>query len=483
MSPLAVPLVVASLALGPSGPATTPTPSAVQTTTAPTATPSTAPSAPSAQPSKATPTKPAACVGKAKDMALCKNSKTDDGGGGGSWFSISGWAKKAFGAIAKSFGDAAIDTVKWTTSWWIAVDSPQLSASPDSPVGFLRTHTRWLTGFGVVLGLLLAAGRTAWERRGEPLRDALAGLIRLVVVSGCSVVVANLVIEAGDAYSTAVWNAGADGTDLSGAGAALFGAGAAQALTNPAVMIVLGLLVLLSSLVQFAMLMLRSIMLVVLVGLLPVAASASVTPEGHAWLRRMLGWFVAFGLFQPVAATLYAVSFMWMKSGNGLEPLQGFILIIGTVMALPALMRFVAPAVAAASGGGGGGVAALAGAAALGARALPALGRGAGDQGGPTGARQAPGVKDAGDQTGDQPPPKQPKGGDQQPGDQEPEQPPATPPQGLGQTNTAPGAAVGHPAIAAAGLVAEGARFGKQAIQGAVDNATEGGEVASGAKQ
>jgi hypothetical protein len=277
--------------------------------------------------------------------------------------------------VAQSFAKASIEVLKTLMTWWVQVPSPGISDNPDDPVYFMHAYTGWLVTWVAVLGLLLAAGRMAWQRRGEPFREAVSGLLTMVIAVGCGVAAVNLAVKAGDSYSKWILDAATNGDVKGNLGkiGALYSAGLLPTMSG--VILIVSLLAILSAVVQLAMMVVRSAMLVLLAGALPLAAGAAITPEGRQWFKKMVGWLIAFVLYKPVAATIYAVAFRAMM-GDSMSQLQGIILIIFAVVALPALMRFTVPMVSAVGGGGAGAMAGAVGAAALGARMVPSLGSG-----------------------------------------------------------------------------------------------------------
>ncbi|KWX04642.1 hypothetical protein TR74_24295, partial [Carbonactinospora thermoautotrophica] len=235
-------------------------------------------------------------------------------------------------------------------------------------------HTRWYVAFLAVLGLLIAAGQMAWQQRGEPARRAAEGLLTLVVVSGASVTGVALATQAGDAYSEWIITRALGSADFGGAVTRM---ASLQTVTlTPGLMIIIAILAIISSLFQIVLMLARVAMLGLLTASLQLGAAISSTAEGRAWFKRMLGWLIAFVLYKPVAATIYAFSFTALGTPNSaLAQLSGIVMIILAGLALPALMRFFTPLVAATTRGGSGGAAGMlaSGAVAMGARMVPAL--------------------------------------------------------------------------------------------------------------
>ena len=123
--------------------------------------------------------------------------------------------------------------------------------------------------------------------------------------------------------------------------------------------------------------------LVVLAGVLPLAAAGMLTPATRGWFRRVTGWMLALIFYKPAAAAVYATAFTMI--GTGKDPrtvLMGFAMVFLSLLALPVLMRFftwTTGHVADASGGGGFLQTALQGAVAVGA--LRGMSGGAGGSG------------------------------------------------------------------------------------------------------
>ena len=101
---------------------------------------------------------------------------------------------------------------------------------------------------------------------------------------------------------------------------------------------------------------------VLLAGTLPLAYSATNTQWGKQWSQKHASWLIAFVLYKPVAATIYAAAFKVTGSAltgklEGVAEsivglMSGLVLMVAALFALPAMMRLIVPAVGAASAGG-----------------------------------------------------------------------------------------------------------------------------------
>jgi hypothetical protein len=273
-------------------------------------------------------------------------------------------ASGALNGIASAIQSGISWMVTQTVTWWVTVPSPDLAGEP--AVGQLQ---RWIMPLAVavaVLGLIIAGGRMALTRRANPLIDAGSGLAVIAATSAVGVLLPSLLLKAGDAWSSWVLQQSTGGQ---------FAARLTDVLTldgtNPAVVVVLGIVAIIISAVQAVLMLFRQGALVVLAGVLPLAAAGMLTPATRGWFRRVTGWMLALIFYKPAAAAVYATAFTMI--GTGKDPrtvLMGFAMVFMSLLALPVLLRFftwTTGHVADSSGGGGFLQTAFGGAVAIGA--------------------------------------------------------------------------------------------------------------------
>jgi len=282
---------------------------------------------------------------------------------------VSGAANAAAQAFVDGFADGFARLVKTMTTFWVDVPTPQIGGA-GGPVAQVQGLLYWTQGFLLVASLLWVAGKMAVTRSGKVAGEAARGLGTMVVVVGAGVSAIDVLSVAGDAWSRWIINESVGGSMTTRLGA-LAGGSAQMTGLGIGIEFIVALLGIISCIVQIFFLLARVGILTLLAGTLPLSAAGLATPAGRAWFQRTLAWIVAFLLYKPAAALVYASAFALAGRGNDiLSVLSGLMLIVLAVFALPALLRLVTPMVAAASGGGGGGLGgALAGAAlATGAR-------------------------------------------------------------------------------------------------------------------
>jgi hypothetical protein len=271
-------------------------------------------------------------------------------------------------SIASAFSSAEGEMLKLLLSAWVNVPSPSLS-STSGTVGFLQSSLSWYVAAAAVLGLLVAAGRLAIERKPDAAKEAATGMLTTLLTIGAGVATISLLSAAGDAFSTWILDQAAGSATPTQALTQLGSFAGLVATAGPGLIILLSVLAIIGMVVQLAMVLIRSVLLVVLVGVWPLAAASSMTEVGRQWYKKITGWMIAFLLFKPAAAIVYAAAIkMTLSADSELSSIEGIILIILASLTLPALMKFIVPAVSSVGSMGAGevigaGIAAATGAA------------------------------------------------------------------------------------------------------------------------
>lgn len=280
------------------------------------------------------------------------------------------WAENAAKSASKGFldqiadntGAAMASTLETLGSFWVAVPTIPLGdtqGNASDPVAFLQGHTWWIWSTLMVFSVLYAAGQMIWSRKGQPLMELVAALIRSLLASSAGLGAVVILLQVGDSYSVWILDKSIEGG---------FTEGLKQLMSAPRAdglqifIIVAGIIAMLVSLVQICLLIVRSALSVLLAGTLPLAYSATNTQWGKQWSQKHASWLIAFVLYKPVAATIYAAAFK--VTGSALTGelkgaaesivglMSGLVLMVAALFALPAMMRLIVPAVGAASAGG-----------------------------------------------------------------------------------------------------------------------------------
>jgi hypothetical protein len=249
----------------------------------------------------------------------------------------------AIKAVVIAAVQAVMDTVG---TLWIDIDTGDVGAN--SGVAFIQSHTAWILILAATLAVIVGGIQMAVAQRGEPARDILKSLFTMVVVSGTGVAFATTLIQISDWFSEWIVN-----QSLEGKG---FSTRIGEILVNPLktegvglmLVIVIGILMVITSLVQLGLMVIRYGMLILLVGILPLTAAATNTEVGMAWFKRSVAWLAGFILYKPVAAIIYASAIKLIGTPYGapnetLSVITGVTMMLLSVVALPAIMRFVSP--------------------------------------------------------------------------------------------------------------------------------------------
>lgn len=212
------------------------------------------------------------------------------------------------------------------------------------------------------------------DGRGDSLRHVAQSLVTVVVVSGAGLTLASALISIFD--ETAVWLLDTVTQDS----AETFGKRIIPALwesthvpggTVP--VLLLALAGILANVIQMAMIWIRSVLLMVIMGLAPIIASTIGTSWGRAWAGKILGFFSGLVLYKVAVSIIYATTILFLTSESGLDGfvsfLVGVMLMVFAAVCPFALVGLLMPtgSMIASSMGGGGAVAAGAASVASGA--------------------------------------------------------------------------------------------------------------------
>ncbi|WP_272027798.1 hypothetical protein [Kocuria rosea] len=237
----------------------------------------------------------------------------------------------------------------------------------------------------------------AWTQRAEPARDLLKNLLTLAVVTASGVTILNVLVAGTDALAVQIIDS-AIGEDFQTDVLQLLAldnatsTGAADPVWlggNVILIIVGGVVAIIVNIIQLMLMVLRTGMLFLMAGILPLSAAFLNTETGKNFFQKVIAWTLAFAFYKPAAALIYGLAIkmsttgVWEDSGSGLiQFAAGLMMIVASVFALPVLIGFLSPVLGSmsSSGGGGGalGIAAMGAAIPQGATHLARSGRGFG---------------------------------------------------------------------------------------------------------
>ncbi|MGJ5833545.1 hypothetical protein [Streptomyces ossamyceticus] len=262
--------------------------------------------------------------------------------------------------FAKAIGDGASEVLKALNGVWLGIDVDQPAGNvthgnptmdPGSPIGLITAEVNWIVAYVAVTSLLIASIRMAIDRKGQSMKQAFMGMWKVILVGAAAVPVVTALMKASDAYAADVY----EKSDLGDSASTMLGV---LTLSQPGLVLIFGLLVMLSSFVQIVLMYIRIGVLIMLVGTLPLAAASSMTGWGEGWWKKHIGWLAAWLLYKPAAALIIYSATAMTKDKEDLDAvIAGMGMLIMAVFALPALLKLIVPATAALGGTSGGTVA------------------------------------------------------------------------------------------------------------------------------
>ncbi len=279
---------------------------------------------------------------------------------------IEGAAESVASSAAEGLADALFDgliaILTSTLSWWVGVDSPEI----DDSKGTVADIRGWV----FPIAAAVAVGGAIWQgirmmlmRKAEPLIDIGRGMLLLAVAAAIGATAPTLALQAGDSFSVWVINESTGGD---------FKEAILESFSNPAkssgsigIMLVLGVLAIIAATIQALLMIFREGAVILLSGVIVLAAAGSFTGATSGWLRKVTAWMAALVFFKPVAALVYAATFSLLGNSDDIrDMITALGMLIMSIFALPSLMKLFDWSIGSLQSGGGGlaGAAALAGA-------------------------------------------------------------------------------------------------------------------------
>lgn len=255
-------------------------------------------------------------------------------------FSVREIMKIAVGYIVGTIGTV------WVRVDTIPIVENETTFMPSDAISFVQGRVMYLAFMAATLSLIIAGMKMALSHRGDALKEVVKSLATLMFAVLFGVMFTTLLIWIGDGLAQTFID---DVVRTKEFDQRMENAvnGPFSDLTLP-LMLLLGGCMIVSSIIQIGLMFVRNGMLILLIGVLPLAAAATNTEMGKMWFRKLIGWLFAFVVYKPVAALIYAAGFRLFTDQSGGVPgmvrvTTGVTMLIMAVVAMPALIRFVAP--------------------------------------------------------------------------------------------------------------------------------------------
>ena len=221
-------------------------------------------------------------------------------------------------------------------TWWVKAPVPSLFIT-SSPAYKLQDYLRFLLAAVMIASLIFAGIRVIIDGRGDSLRQVAQSLVTVVVISGAGLTLASALISIFD--ETSVWLL----NTVTEESAETFGKRiipvlweSTQVPGGTVPVLLLALAGILANIIQMAMIWIRSILLMVIMGLAPIIASTIGTSWGRAWAGKILGFFSGLVIYKLAVSIIYATTILFLTSES--SGLEGFVSFLVGVM----LMVFAA---------------------------------------------------------------------------------------------------------------------------------------------
>ncbi|MBO2447147.1 hypothetical protein J4573_08620 [Actinomadura barringtoniae] len=273
------------------------------------------------------------------DPSCVQTVDNDHGGGGHPWGppmpDLTEVGGNVMDSLARSFSDAVGWFISSTSSWWVQTDPPDLEKEP--VIGLLQHLTQPITISVAMMALLIAAAKMMLTHKANPLVDMGRGLVVLTAVTAIGATLPNKLLQYGHEWT---------GWALSNASHGDFAARMTKIVTFPsgtpaAVVVILSIVALFIGIIQAFLMLFRGAALIILAGLLPLAAAGMITPATQPWFKKVAGWGLALIFYEPAAGAAYMTAFILIGNGHSLHAvLMGFTMMAVSLIAFPVLLKF-----------------------------------------------------------------------------------------------------------------------------------------------
>ncbi|CAI9411620.1 hypothetical protein [Aestuariimicrobium sp. T2.26MG-19.2B] len=292
-------------------------------------------------------------------------------------------ASGAFERFIVSMNEATGRLIKIMLSWWMdPALSPQVSGGGAShSIASVQGALSQLVLLAALIGIVIAMVKMAITHHARFGKEAVFMLVTTMVVTAMAAAATQLFIGWSDQYASWMMSWAASQTGKGSPEELL----TATVTTNMlSVSLLSTTLTALAALFQAGFMVLRAALIPAILVFLPVSAATTATGAGKESFNKLLSWLVAFVLYKPVAATIYALGMILVtgtKSDGAdddstwfMTSVSGLVVIALAVLALPALIKLCAPIASAGTSSmfSGGSALVMAAGAAAGAVALGA---------------------------------------------------------------------------------------------------------------
>ena len=229
---------------------------------------------------------------------------------GGAAKSIAG---SAFGAIAYDFGSAADAAVNWLWAQISGATAISLTGSAMARDLAIVTTLAVVVATGLFVIQIIAS---VLRQDGAGLARALKGLLVAFMGAVAAIAVTSLLLAAVDALSAGFVQA-ATGGSVHQMGTRILSATALTATGNPAVELVLALVVLGAVIVVWGAMMVRKLLIIVAAVFAPLAIAGATADITTSWVRKWIETMVALVVSKLVLVIIFVIGLGVLTDGLG----------------------------------------------------------------------------------------------------------------------------------------------------------------------
>ena len=229
---------------------------------------------------------------------------------GGAAKSIAG---SAFGAIANDFGNAADSAVNWLWGQISGATAISLTGAAMARDLAIVTTLAVVVATGLFLIQIIAS---VLRQDGAGLARALKGLMVAFMGAVAAIAVTSLLLGAVDALSAGFVQA-ATGGSVHQMGTRILSATALTATGNPAVELVLALVVLGAVIVVWGAMMIRKLLIIVAAVFAPLAFAGATADISTSWVRKWIETMVALVVSKLVLVIIFVIGLGVLTDGLG----------------------------------------------------------------------------------------------------------------------------------------------------------------------
>jgi type IV secretion system protein TrbL len=222
-------------------------------------------------------------------------------------------ADSAFSDIAKNFADAAGSAVNWLWNQISGATAISLTGPAFGKDLAIVTTLAVVVATGLFVIQVIAS---VLRRDHSGLTRALKGLLIAFVGSVAAIAVTTLLLAAVDSVSAGFVSV-ATGDSMQTMGTAILSATAITAVTNPAVALLLALVVLGAVIFVWGAMMVRKLLIIVAAVFAPLAFAGATSDISTSWVRKWIETMVALVISKLILVIIFVIGLGVLSGGLG----------------------------------------------------------------------------------------------------------------------------------------------------------------------